>query len=102
MKTAANFGEKTARAMGTISMIAWVLVLGPVGALLVGGVAYAMLANSLIAGALCAVLIFMPLFLTLTWGILGLFALLRGGREQHAALLLTTEPFRSSPWPADM
>lgn len=95
MKTAANDREKVVRVMGTTMMIVWVLVLGPVGALLLGGLAYAMLANSLVAGACCAVLIFLPLFITITWGTIGLSDILRGNRHPQAELMLTTEPIAS-------
>jgi hypothetical protein len=102
MITAANFREKVVRTMGTIMMIMWMLVLGPVGALLLGGLAYAMFAKSLVAGAFCAMLIFLPLVLTLAWGTLGLIATLRVNRAQQSALLLTPKPIHSSTWSAEM
>lgn len=95
MKTPANYREKVVRAMGTTMMIVWVLVLGPVGALLLGGLAYAMLAKSLVAGAFCAILIFLPFFVTLAWGTVGLLANLLGSRYRQAEVVLTTDPIAS-------
>jgi len=99
MKTAANYREKVVRAMGTTMMIVWVLVLGPVGALLLGGVVYGLLAQSVLAGAICAVLLFSPLALTLAWGTLSWFEIQQETAAQQAAPLLTG-PIGSSARPA--
>lgn len=55
--------------MGTIMMVTWMLILGPIGAVLLGAVAYSMLAKNPIQGVLCGILLFLPLFLTIAWGI---------------------------------
>ena len=86
MKSKDTLGKRVGRSMGTIMMVTWMLILGPIGAVLLGAVAYSMLAKNPIQGVLCGILLFLPLFLTIAWGI---------ERWLHARR--ETEPPKSSP-----
>ena len=39
--------------MGTLVIVAWIVILGPLGALLLGGIAYSMFVNNLVTGVIC-------------------------------------------------
>jgi len=54
-------------ALGTALFISWCLVLGPVGALLLLGAAYAMMIQNLGLGAICIALAFFPAILAMIW-----------------------------------
>ncbi len=81
--------------MGTLVMIAWVIILGPLGALLLGGIAHSMLVDNLVGGIICGFFLFLPLLLTLAWGANRWFELRRKKRAQRAPFLLTTRPIAS-------
>jgi hypothetical protein len=81
--------------MGTLVMVAWIVILGPLGALLLGGIAYSMFVDNLEAGLICGFLFFLPLFLTLAWGAARWFELLPKNSSQRASLRLTTRPIAS-------
>ncbi len=52
---------------GTIMIIIWTFVLGPVGFLLLLGTAYAMISGNLALGIVCGLLMFSPLLVTAVW-----------------------------------
>ncbi len=95
MKSKDTLGKRVVRSMGTIMMVTWMLILGPIGAVLLGAVAYSMLAKNPIQGVLCGILLFLPLFLTIAWGIERWLHARREQNLQRAALLLATEPIGS-------
>jgi len=76
--------------MGTLVMIAWIVILGPLGALLLGGIAYAMFVDNLEAGLICGFLFFLPLFLTLAWGGARWSEVVHKNGSQRASFRLTT------------
>jgi hypothetical protein len=77
-------------------MVAWIVILGPLGALLLGGIAYAMLVDNLEAGLICGFLFFLPLFLTLAWGANRWSELRSVNRARRSSFVLTTRPIVSS------
>ena len=85
--------------MGTLVMVTWILILGPLGALLLGGIAYAMFVDNLEAGLICGSLFFLPLFLTLAWGVTRWSEVLQNYRSQRAPFRLTTRPIASPTQP---
>jgi hypothetical protein len=92
MEHTENSQKEAARETGAIMWIAWVVILGPLGALLLGILAYSMLANYLVLGAFCIALALSPILLTVTWGLLMLRQILRQSRERKVALPGTTAP----------
>jgi len=76
-------GSEIVDSMGTLAMVSWVLVLGPVGALLLGGIAYSMLAKHPVIGVLCGVVFFLPPILTAAWGSMRLWSFLARGGCPH-------------------
>ncbi len=95
MTTEVSSEKGIAQSMGAIVVITWVLILGPIGGLLLGAVAYSMHARNLIVGALYGALLFLPLLLTVVWGIETWLQVRRTNRVQRRALVLTTEPIDS-------
>jgi hypothetical protein len=95
MKSEEGFGSEIVGAMGTLVMASWVLILGPVGALLLGGITYSMLAKNLAVGVLCGAGFFLPPVLTAAWGSMRLWELLHERRLRRVSRLLTTEPICS-------
>jgi hypothetical protein len=95
MKNKEGIGSEIVDTIGTHAMVSWVAILGPMGALLLGGIAYSMLAKNLAMGVLCGVVFFLPLVLTAAWGSMRLSEFLRDRRLRRVALLLTTEPINS-------
>lgn len=91
MKREDSSWKSIAQAMGTIMIVAWALVLGTVGALLLFGTAYSMVVGNPIAGIVCLVLFFLPFFMTVAWGVAKCFQLLHEKRTQDATFLMTTE-----------
>ncbi len=75
---------------GTAMMISWFLFLGPLGFGLLCGVAYAMVTQNLALGIVCGLLCFAPLMLTVVWGGVHLFGLLRERRAKD--LVSAQEP----------
>jgi hypothetical protein len=82
--------------MGTLMMVAWILILGPLGALLLGGIAYSMSIDNLEAGLICGFLFFLPLFLTLAWGAATWSEVLQENRLQRSSFRLTARPIKSA------
>jgi hypothetical protein len=82
--------------MGTLVLVAWIVILGPLGALLLGGIAYSMFVDNLAAGLICGFFFFLPLLLTLVWGAIGLSEVPRKSRAQRASLMLTRRPIKSA------
>jgi membrane protein implicated in regulation of membrane protease activity len=58
--------------LGTWMILSWYLLLGPLGAILLGGVAYSIIASYGFLGLLCALVLFSPMLLLLVWGFLSL------------------------------
>lgn len=85
--------------MGTLVIVAWFVILGPLGALLLGGIAYSMFVNNLEAGLICGSLFFLPLFLTLAWGVTRWSELRGEKRSQRSPFRLTTRPIASPSQP---
>lgn len=81
--------------MGTLVMIAWIVILGPLGALLLGGIAYAMFVDNLEAGLICGFLFFLPLFLTLAWGVARCSEVVNKNRSRRVSFRLTTRAIAS-------
>jgi hypothetical protein len=77
-------------------LVAWIVILGPLGALLLGGIAYSMFADNLVAGLICGFFFFLPLLLTLAWGATSLSEVPRKSRTRRASLVLKTRPIRSA------
>ncbi|MGB6063321.1 MAG: hypothetical protein WBG50_00835 [Desulfomonilaceae bacterium] len=96
MESESDFTKKIVQSMGTTMMVAWLLTLGPVGALLLGAVAYTILAQNPLQGVFCGVLLFLPLCLTITWGIGMWLQTRRKKRLARPAIRLTTEPIHST------
>ncbi len=96
MESEVAFGKRAVQSLGTTMMVTWVLILGPIGAVLLGGVAYAMLARNPVQGVFCGLMLFLPLCLTITWGIGTCFQVLRQERLRTAALVLAIEPVDSA------
>jgi len=95
MKTRDMHARVVSEAAGSAAMICWLLVLGPVGALLMLVMAYAMVLGNTVWIAACVLLLLSPLALTLAWGILAWPALLR---RDGAEELKVFTPF-ARPWP---
>lgn len=95
MKSDEGFRTRIVRAMGTIIMFAWILILAPVGVLLLGGAAYFMQAKNSVAVVSCGVLFFFPLLLTVAWGVMRSLELFRKRRVWREALPPVTEPMGS-------
>jgi hypothetical protein len=96
MKMNEDFCTRAVRAIGTIMMIAWILIIGPVGAMLLGGTTYGMVASSLGVSMFCVALWFLPLVLTLAWGVAKLLELHKVRRETRASLVTGPERITSS------
>ncbi|MBI5571767.1 MAG: hypothetical protein HY914_17625 [Desulfomonile tiedjei] len=95
MKTRDMHARVVSEAAGSAAMICWLLIVGPVGALIMLVVAYAMVLGNTVWIAACVLLLLSPLALTLAWGILAWPALLkRDEAEEHKVLT----PF-ARPWP---
>jgi hypothetical protein len=76
--------------MGTLVIVAWIVILGPLGALLLGGIAYSMSANNLVVGLICGFLFFLPFLLTLSWGVNRWSELRSENRAQRSSFVVTT------------
>lgn len=80
--TSANrSSERGYMILGTAMMLAWFLVIGVGGFLLLLGIFYAMVAKNMTLAVVCCVLVFAPLGMTLLWGFFSAEAL----REKWAA-----------------
>jgi len=66
--------ESMASALGTVMMMSWILFLGPVGALLLLGVGYAIVLDKFWLGVACGVPLFFPLLITVVWAPFGWLA----------------------------
>ena len=79
--------ERACVLIGTVFMMCWVFALGPVGAFLLAGVAYAMSTDNLALGLICALGMLSPVFLSIVWGGLMLTARLTRSEGQEEARL---------------
>lgn len=62
-----SFLASIAETTGAVMMIAWTLIIGPLGLVLLLGVAYAVISQNLALGVVCGLLMFCPLALTVLW-----------------------------------
>ena len=85
--------------MGTLVIVAWIVILGPLGALLLGGIAYSMFVNNLVTGAICGFFLFLPLLLTLAWGANKWSELRDENGSQRSPFRLTTRPIAAPSHP---
>jgi hypothetical protein len=60
--------ERASALIGTATMICWTFVLGPIGAILLGGIAYAMVTDNFPLGFICSLAVLSPLLLSIVWG----------------------------------
>jgi hypothetical protein len=60
--------DRTSMILGTAMMLGWTLGLGILGLALLLAIAYAMITQSYTLALTCSVLLFMPLILTMAWG----------------------------------
>jgi hypothetical protein len=96
MKNDSILRTRTSQAMGTVMMFSWILILGPLGALLLGGTAYAMLAKNPAVGVACGIVFFFPLLSTAAWGAVRLLELHREKRVRRAEYVFTAEQTHSA------
>jgi hypothetical protein len=68
MKTLVNTTDRASKVLGTAMAMVWTLWLGPVGLGLLLAVFYGMTTGNHSATVLGTILLFVPFFLTLTWG----------------------------------
>jgi hypothetical protein len=54
--------------MGTIMILAWTLIIGPLGGILIGAATYFMLVENTFAGLICVAVLLLPAVLTIIWG----------------------------------
>jgi len=84
MKAAETAIVRLGEAMGTAMWIAWAIFLGPVGFVLLLGIAYAMDVQNLALGIVCGILLFLPVVLTILWSPLGWFAVLHESQASRS------------------
>ncbi len=87
MKTTELAGKRVSTTMGSAMFIAWMLFLGPLGFLLLLGIAYSMVAQNLALGILCGLLLVTPLVLSAVWVPLGWSAVLRDQRTERTVVV---------------
>lgn len=75
MNTAETYAERLASRVGTAVIISWFLYLGPLGFVLMLGVAYAMFLQNLALGLICGLLLLAPSMLAVAWLVAGVWAL---------------------------
>jgi hypothetical protein len=77
MRTTETTLNTVAAATGSAMVMAWFLILGPLGLLLMLGVAYAMVVQNLALGVVCGLPLASPFVLTAIWIPVGWGAALR-------------------------
>ena len=87
----------TVDALGTVMILTWFLILGPIGVLLLGGTAYFIGAENVAVALLCAGPCLVPLVLTLVWGSMKLVEVLRERRVEEEPYLLPYDAVKPSP-----
>lgn len=80
MKTTDTTIGRTGEAIGTVMWIFWLVFLGPIGFLLLLGVAYAMVVQNLALGIICSFLLVSPFMLTAVWAPVTWFTVLQEHR----------------------
>ena len=78
--------------LGTIITLGWFFILGPIGALLIGGIAYSIVVESLLLGVICGFLVFAPTILTIMGG---LDSLLNRQKKHELSVEKRVEEYRS-------
>lgn len=77
--------ERASGLIGTATMICWVVVLGPLGAVLLASAAYAMVNGNMVLCVIFSVAMLSPVFLNVAWGFVAGISGTRGKvREQQA------------------
>lgn len=87
MKTREYALKRTAEELGSAMILAWTLLLGPLGAIALLAIAYAIFIQNLALGIVSGVLVFAPLMLTVAWG-----PFLLAARYAEAGLEVRTSP----------
>jgi hypothetical protein len=54
--------------IGTIMVLAWTLIIGPLGGVLIGAATYFMLVENTVPGIMCVAVLLLPIVLTIIWG----------------------------------
>ncbi len=67
MRNQSSLPKRMFPVMGTIMILAWTFIIGPLGGILIGAAAYFMLAENTVAVAVCVAILLMPVVLTITW-----------------------------------
>ena len=68
MRNPSSLPRRMLPVMGTIMILAWTFIIGPLGGMLIGAAAYFMLAENIVAVAICVAVLLLPVVLTITWG----------------------------------
>jgi hypothetical protein len=68
MRIEKSLPKRMSPLMGTIVILAWTFLIGPLGGMLIGATAYFMLVENIVAVVVCVALLLLPLVLTITWG----------------------------------
>jgi hypothetical protein len=95
MECEEGFRSAAVDVTGTLVMAPWVMILGPMGALLLGGIAHSMLGKNLAVDVVRGAVFFLSVVLTAAWGSMRLSEFLRERRLRRVALL-TAEPANSA------
>ena len=86
MKPTEGMLNRAAESVGTWMFIVWTFVIGPVGFLLLCGLAYSIHFSNLALGIICAVLASSPVLLLAAWMLLMGASLIQGLAERRADL----------------
>jgi hypothetical protein len=86
MKTAEPAVKKLALKLGTWVFVSWTILLGPVGLVLLCGIACALLTSNLALGLVCGLLALGPAFLSALWVPLLVASFIAERSAQRAAL----------------
>jgi hypothetical protein len=54
--------------IGPIMILAWTLLIGPLGGVLIGAATYFMLVENTVPGIMCVAVLLLPILLTIIWG----------------------------------
>ncbi|MBM4326331.1 MAG: hypothetical protein FJ118_04120 [Deltaproteobacteria bacterium] len=81
MRSSGGSVHRLASRIGAAAIVAWALTIGPLGALCLASLYYAMLVKSVPLGIICAGVLFSPVALTIAWAPLAFIAFRRRGEE---------------------
>ena len=77
--------------IGTIMILAWTLIIGPLGGVLIGAATYFMLVENTVAIGICAAVLLLPTVLTLIWGCCALVEVIFNRGSDSATFILKNE-----------